>query len=87
VFVEGEVFGGQKMKPKIFRWMDASHYREFSKEFLDGRTPTELLCEQRTCGYIYKEDENAVVIVIEEQSLPIKTELSFVVIPKKWIKE
>jgi hypothetical protein len=75
------------MKTEMIEWYDATEWKMQEREFLEQHTPTELLTTQKTPGTIVKEDDNAVV-VLRHTSKNLQADLvSFLVIPKKWIKE
>lgn len=74
-----------KMKEFIrVNWLDIVAEEDAPKSFVDSHTPTELLAKKlNSTGYVYKEDDFAVVLCRDED----ESNISYLVLPKCVITE
>ena len=63
-------------------WLDATAYDRVGLD-TDKKMPGELLMAIKSYGFIHREDKDAIILAYEDSD----DERSFVVIPKKWIKD
>ena len=63
-------------------WLDAVAYDRIGEE-TESKSPADLLHAVKSYGYILKEDAKAIILTYEDSG----DDKSFIVIPKKWIKQ
>jgi hypothetical protein len=71
------------MKKRIVEvtWMDAYGEISASREKVDSCNPSDFLVPCKTYGILYKEDNNAVLLLTEDSA----NDVDIAVIPKPWI--
>lgn len=62
-------------------WLDASGKIAEDREIIDNINPSELLVVTKTYGKFAKEDEKAILLLMEDSPLTV----DYCAIPKQWI--